>query len=154
MQVVLSGLPVSFFTWLWFWSGDRNSHVPSFVTVAYSSLLHLVWRDLVFHLFVARVVLCPFWLWVFMGPSLSSIQACRSLPSSVFHFVLLGLLFAGCCDFLSLLCVRKSLKASGSAGPGFGFWAVVPVLGLFGCSFGFGELLVLEGIVCIRRCLG
>ena len=65
--------------------------------------------DLVFRPFVARIALCTFWLWVFMGPSLSSTQARRSLLSSVFCFVLLGLLLAGCCDFLSLLCIWKSL---------------------------------------------
>ena len=34
----------------------------------------------------------------------------------------------------SLLCGRKSLSASSSAGPGFGLCAAVPVLGLFGCG--------------------
>ena len=56
--------------------------------------------DLIFRTFVARVAHCLFWLWVITGPSLSSIKAHRSLLSSVFRFVLFGLVFAGCCDFL------------------------------------------------------
>ena len=82
MQVVHSGLPASFFAWLCFWSGDENSHLPSFVSVAYSSLLHLVrgtWSSVLLWLELRST----FWLWVVTGPSLSSIQARYSLLSCV-----------------------------------------------------------------------
>ena len=56
--------------------------------------------NLVFHPSVARVAHCLFWLREITGSSLSSTKAHCSLLSFVFHFVLLGLVFAGCCDFL------------------------------------------------------
>ena len=66
---------------------------------------------------------CLFWLWVITGPSLSSIKANHSLRSSVFCFILLGLVFTGCCDFL-FASARSEEVFVGLRFRRSGFWAL------------------------------